>query len=128
MRDEQKSLALAMRATQFEIEKMHSMIGKSSMRYFVDIKPIHGDVVADVPGALAHYMELKEQEKQRLAQKTAAPVPPIRKQARRDSLKRRKTTFIQPAKQKATSTSSRGQRPRKGSLQMGTERPDLSDK
>ena len=128
MRDEQKSLALAMRATQFEIEKMHSMIDKSSMRYFVDIKPIHGDVVADVPGALAHYMELKEQEKQRLAQKATAPVPPIRKQARRDSLKRRKTTFIQPAKQKTTSTSSRGARPRKGSLQAGTERPEISDK
>ena len=127
MRDEQKSLAYAMKSAQYEIEKMHAMIGKSSMRYFIDIKPIHSNVVADVPGALAQYLELKEQEKQRLAQKAAVPVPPMRKQTRRESMRRRKTTFAPPPTKKPASTSSRGARPRKGSLQLGSD-PEAAEK
>jgi hypothetical protein len=31
------------------------------MKYFVDVKPIHGHVVQDVPGALANHFAQKEQ-------------------------------------------------------------------
>lgn len=100
MRDEQKSLAHAMANVKMEIERLHAIIGKSSMRYFVDIKPVHGHVVEDVPGALTQYIEQKEQEKQRLmAQKAAAAAAaaaPQQRQTRNSNnrdVKRRKTTF-----------------------------------
>ena len=133
MRDEQKSLALAMQNAKFEIERMHSIIGKSSMRYFVDVRPIHGNVVEDVPGALRQYMEQKEQEKLKLAQKAAMPQP-VQKQTRNDG-RRRKATFAQPPRRKSTSISSgrstssqkgssrTSSRSRKASLQPGAELP-----
>lgn len=68
MRNEQKSLAFAMQNAKDEIERLHEIVGKSSMRYFVDIKPVHGHVVRDVPGALQQYIEQKELEKQKLLQ------------------------------------------------------------
>jgi hypothetical protein len=72
MRAEEKSLIHAMLNMKREIESLHQVIGKSAMRYFVDTKPIHGSVVVDVPGALAAYMQQKEQEKAKIAAQKAA--------------------------------------------------------
>jgi hypothetical protein len=72
LRDEQKSLVYAMVNLKHEIEDLHAIIARSTMRYYVDTKPIHAHVVADVPGALASYIAQKEQEKARMmAQKQA---------------------------------------------------------
>ena len=139
MRNEQRSLALAMQNAKFEIERMHSIIGKSSMRYFVDVRPVHGNVVEDVPGALRQYMEQREQERLKLAQKAAAP-PPVQKQTRNET-RRRKTTFAQPPRKKSASISSRSTsrgagssrstarstaRGRKGSLQTNSDGQEQS--
>jgi hypothetical protein len=71
MKHEQKSLAFALANLKFEIEKVHGMIGKSSLRYFVDLKSVHGNVVEDVPYALTRYLEQVEQQRIQ-AQKAAA--------------------------------------------------------
>jgi hypothetical protein len=100
MRDEEKSLMYAMANVKREIEQLHQVVARSGMRYFVDTKPIHGHVVQDVPGALASYMEQKEQEKARLlAQKAAqmaavlAPPKPQKQQQTAAEKKRRRTMF-----------------------------------
>ncbi|OHT04148.1 hypothetical protein TRFO_06473 [Tritrichomonas foetus] len=119
MKNEQKSLAYAMQNVKMEIEKIHKFIGKTSMRYFVDIKPIHSHVVDDVPTALAQYIEQKEAEKARLlAQKQAAAQAQISapKQTRNtnNANKRRKTTFAQQhTRSKATNASRSSIRSRK---------------
>ncbi|KAK8887275.1 hypothetical protein M9Y10_038313 [Tritrichomonas musculus] len=103
MKMEQKSLAFEMQNMQAEIERLHSIIGKSSMRYFVDIKPIHGNVVKDVPGALKVYLEQKEQEKQRLLQQKQAQQAQITAQKQKappTKSIRRKTAFIHPSRSK----------------------------
>jgi hypothetical protein len=66
MRDEQRSLIYALRGMKLEIEGLHRRLGKSCMKYFVDVKPIHDHVVRDVPAALANYFAQKEAEQARL--------------------------------------------------------------
>lgn len=96
MKNEQLSLALAMKNAKAEIERLQELIGKSSMRYFVDIKPIHANVVENVPAALAAYIAQKEEEKQRLAAERAAQQAALIQKNQRpvnSGAKRRKTTF-----------------------------------
>jgi hypothetical protein len=109
LRDEQKSLVYAMMNLKREIEDMHAIIARSTMRYYVDTKPIHGHVVADVPGALASYIAQKEQEKARMmAQKQAqqqmivAPAKPTKAPSAQPMPKRRKTLYPGHAKGKAS--------------------------
>lgn len=109
MRMEQRSLAFEMQNMQAEIERMHQIITKSSMRYFVDIKPVHGNVVKDVPGALRTYMEQKEQEKQRILQQKQMQQAQIMAQQKQKTpttvskSTRRKTGFIHPSRSKLAS-------------------------
>jgi hypothetical protein len=77
MRDEQQSLIYALKGMKFEIELLHSKLGKSCMKYFVDVKPIHEHVVQDVPAALANYFVQKEQEQARLQAQKAAHVATV---------------------------------------------------
>jgi len=97
MKNEQKSLSSAMRNSKAEIEKLHEIIGKSSMRYFIDIKTVHKHVVEDVPGALQQYIQQKEEEKQRMiAEKAAAAAAITNTKTIKNNPsvpKRRKTVF-----------------------------------
>jgi hypothetical protein len=107
MNDEQKSVVYAMGNVKSEIEKLHGLISKSSMRYFIEIKPIHSQVVADVPAALTQYFEQKEREKQRLIEQKAAAaaaaaaaavVPPVKATAAKPQAAagRRRTAGLKP--------------------------------
>ena len=125
MKNEQKSLAYAMQNCKMEIEKLHKEIGKTTMRYFVDIKPVHGHVVENVPLALKQYLEEKEAEKSRLlAQKQAAAEAALAASQKKSkatntsttsspSRTRRKTTF---AHKTPKSSSKPGAKSRKSTL------------
>jgi hypothetical protein len=99
MKDEQLSLIFALESIKFELESLHCVVGKSAMRYFVDVKPVHGNVVRDVPEALASYLAQKEEEKARLAAEKAAHVsitaPPTKpaKPLPATAMKRRRTVL-----------------------------------
>lgn len=133
MKNEQVSLALAIKNVKYEIEKLHGIIGKSSMRYFVDVKPVHGHVVADVPKALEQYIEQKEAEKQRLiAQKAAAAasITPVQRQTRNtqntNASKRRKTTFV-PSTHQSTKQSRQQSRASRSRKSTGSGEPVADD-
>ena len=117
LRNEQLSLAIAMKNAKLEIERLQEVISKSSMRYFVDIKPIHGNVVENVPAALEQYIAQKEEEKQRLlAERAIQQAAMVQKQAKTiQTAKRRKTTF-----NTQTSRSSNRGRPTRKSLAAET--------
>lgn len=90
MKNEQQSLAYAMRNAKLEIERLQELVGKSPMRYFIDIRPVHAHVVEDIPGALEAYIQQKEEERKRLLEETAAQQEYINQQQRITSHGKRK--------------------------------------
>jgi hypothetical protein len=111
MRAEEKSLIYAMLNAKREIERLHQVIGKSAMRYFVDTKPIQGSVVVDVPGALATYMQQKEQDQAKAAaQKAAQAAQAVQQQTQQKAVAqgRRRRSVAPKASEKLKSVKSVG--------------------
>ena len=82
MRNEQKSLALAMQNIAIEIKKMHRIIGKSAIGYFLEIRPIQMQAVNDAPNALNRYLKQMELEKQSLDERKRSVALSLSKQGR----------------------------------------------
>lgn len=72
LKAEQDALAFAMRSVYKEIGNLQQTISKSTMRFFIDVRPIHEKVVLDVPGALERYKRMKEEEKRRAEEEKKA--------------------------------------------------------